>query len=348
MLRLRANGRYRLSGLCVLALCVALAGVAHAQPSGDEFFEDFSDELGDEFEDDFFEDEGTIEDVFGLPTVAGLIVSSETLAPQLAEQLTSQLNERLDALVEYDMVANSPIFEEFEIMGEELARECAFDPVCMGRIGRSAGIDLIVVGRVEATASAGQWGTTLDLIDAGLGQIDNFVFFTTASRTVAVQDSLHPQLNRLFRIREPDSAGISKTKGRAQRALGWTAIALGAASIGAGTYFAFDFKGQKDDFNNLPRIPGSADPGSGYPVIDMTQVQAQRLIDDMDKSRNISFALIGAGAGVALTGAILLAVSPGKDIYDEYDSRDRNARRRISIAPSFTRGGMGVQGGLEF
>lgn len=346
MLRMRANGRRDLFGGCVLGLFVALAGVAQAQDTGDEFYEEFSDDLSDEFFDDFSE-EGAIEDVFGLPTVTGLIVSSETLAPQLAEQLTGQLNDRLRALVEFDHVTNSPIFEEFEIMGDELAKECAFDPVCMGRIGRSAGIDMIVVGRVEATSSSGQWGTTLDLIDAGLGQIDNFVYFTTASRTVAVQDGLSAQVNRLFRIREPEGSGIKKSKGRAQRALGWTAIALGAGAIGAGTYFGVDFLQQKSDFKGRDRLDVT-DPRTGHTVYGMTMVEAQRLIDDMDKSRNMSFALIGAGAGVAITGAILLAVSPGKDIYDQYDSRDRNARRRVSIAPSFTRGGMGVQGGLEF
>lgn len=355
MLRMRASGRYGLLGLGALAMCITLAGVAHAQDLGDEFHDEFSDEFYDEFDDEFsddffddFSDEGMIEDVFGLPTVTGLIVSSETLAPQLAEQLTNQLNERLDALIEFDLISNSPIYEEFEIMGEDLARECAFDPVCMGRVGRAAGIDLIVVGRVEATSTSGQWGTTLDLIDAGLGQIDNFVYFTTASRTVAVQESLHAQINRLFRIREVDTGGITKTQGRAQRAIGWTAVALGVASIGAGTYFAVDFKQQKDDFNGLARISNFSDPRTGYSVIDMTQIDAQRRIDDMDRSRNISFALIGAGAGVALTGAILLAVSPGKDVYDEYDSRDRNARRRIQVAPSFMRGGMGVQSGFEF
>lgn len=346
MLRMRANGRRDLFGGCVLGLVVALTGVAQAQDSGDEFYEEFADDQSDDVFDDF-SDEGVIEDVFGLPTVTGLIVSSETLAPQLAEQLTGQLNDRLEALVEFDHVSNSPIFAEFEIMGEELAKECAFDPVCMGRIGREAGIDMIVVGRVEATAASGQWGTTLDLIDTGLGQIDNFVYFTSASRTVAVQDGLKAQVNRLFRIREPEGSGISKSKGRAQRALGWTAIVLGAGAIGAGSYFGADFLSQKSDFKGRPRLDVT-DPRSGHTVYAMTMIEGQRMIDDMDKSRNLSFALIGAGAGVAITGAILLAVSPGKDIYDQYDSRDRNARRRVSIAPSFTRGGMGVQGGLEF
>lgn len=359
MLKMRASGRYARVGLGALALCITLAGVAHAQDGGDEFYEEFSDDFSDEFYDEFsdegfdefsddFGDDDEFGDVFGLPTVTGLIVSSETLAPQLAEQLTNQLEERLDALIEYDLVDSSPIFAEFEIMGPELARECAFDPVCMGRIGRGAGIDLIVVGRVEATATAGQWGTTLDLIDAGLGQIDNFVYFTTAGRTVAVQESLEAQLNRLFRIRAPESEGVTKTKGRAQRAIGWTALGLGVASIAAGTYFAVDFGSQRRDFNALDRIAGSEDPRTGYPVMDLTQIEAQRMIDDMDRSRNLSFALIGAGAGVALTGAILLAISPGKDIYEEHDTRDRNARRRVQVAPSFVRGGMGVQGGFEF
>lgn len=372
MQRLRANSRIRLGGLCALALVLSLVSVGYAQDGGDADFDEFEefgdfddeefsdfDELGDdefsefdEFADDEFsefgDDEFGEQSDFGLPTITGLIISSETLAPALAEQLTSQLENELKELGVYEYVPNAAIFEEFEIMGEELAGECAFDPVCMGRIGRSAGIDMVVVGRVEGTSSPGQWGTTLDLIDAGLGQIDNFVYFTSASRTVAVQDNLRSQTYRLLRIREERTEGVTKTKGRAQRAIGWTAVALGAAAVGAGAYFAVDYGNQKKDFNKLERIPNSIDPRTGVPVLDITQRRGQHMIDDMNKSRNLSYALIGAGAGVALTGAILLAVSPGKDIYDEYDSRDRNARRRINIAPMFAPGGMGIQGGLEF
>lgn len=379
MQKLQANGRFRLRGLGVVALVLTFMSVGFAQEGedfsddefsdfddfgdGDDFddfddfgddddFDDFGDfEDGDEFSDfddfgdgDDFDDEGD----FGLPTIAGLIVSSDALAPPLAEQLTQALDKELSELGIYEQVSNEAIHEEFEIMGEELAAECAFDPVCMGRIGRNAGIDMIVVGRVETTSTTGQWGTTLDLIDTGIGQIDNFVYFTTPAKTVSVQDSLRSQTYRLLRIREERSEGITKKKGRAQRAVGWTAVALGAAAIGTGAYFAVDFKNQQKDFNDLDRIPESRDPRTGLPVLDITQREGQDKIDEMNRSRNLSYALIGAGAGVALTGAILLAVSPGKDIYDEYDSRDRNARRRINIAPLFAPGGMGVQGGLEF
>lgn len=375
MQKLQAKSRFRLGGLCAVALVLAFMNVGYAQDSGDSFsddefsdFDDFGDfDEGDDFDDfddfgefdedgdsdfddfgDFGDDEFGESADFGLPTIAGLIVSSEALAPPLAEQLTQALEKELAELGLYEGVSNEAIHQEFEIMGEELAAECAFDPVCMGRIGRNAGIDMIVVGRVESTSTTGQWGTTLDLIDTGIGQIDNFVYFTTGARTVAVQDNLRSQTYRLLRIREERKEGITKTKGRAQRAVGWTAVALGAAAIGAGAYFAVDFKNQRGDFNDLARIENSKDPRTGYPVLDITQREGQDLIDKMNRSRNMSYALIGAGAGVALTGAILLAVSPGKDIYDEYDSRDRNARRRINIAPMFAPGGMGVQGGLEF
>lgn len=372
MQRKRANGRFRLMELCAMAVVLTIMSVGHAQDTGDGEFEEFGefedeefsdfDEFGDEdefsdFEEDEFSDDefGEFGDDefsegadFGLPTITGLIVPSDALAAPLAEQLTNELGKELSELGVYEYVSNEAIFEEFEIMGEELASECAFDPVCMGRVGRGAGIDMIVVGRVEGTSSPGKWGTTLDLIDAGIGQIDNFVYFTSGSRTVAVQENLRSQTYRLLRIREERTEGVTKTKGRAQRAVGWTAVALGAAAIGTGAYFAVDFKNQQNDFNKLDRIPNSKDPRTGVPVLDITQREGQNMIDEMNRSRNLSYALIGAGAGVALTGAILLAVSPGKDIYDEYDSRDRNARRRINIAPMFAPGGMGVQGGLEF
>lgn len=357
MLRMRAIGRSDLLGVCVLGMGMALAGLAQAQSGAT----DFSDELGDYDEfgdvgdfDDFGDiEDGEISDVFGLPTVTGLIVPTETLAPALAAQLTEQLNARLDKLVEFDAVGYEAFTAEFEIMGEDLAKECAFDPVCMGRVGRDAGVDYVVVGRVEPASTSGQWSTTLDLIDIGLGQIDNFVYFSTDNRTVAVQDALEAQINRLFRIRVVDNAELERGEGRGQRIIGWTLVGLGVAAIGGGAYFAADFMSQKKDLEGSRRLYDEyggrlIDPTTGTSIYDMTQREAQARIDDMNKTRNIGFAMIGGGVAVAITGAVLVAVSSGTDIYDEADSSMRYARRKVRVAPAFSRDGFGIQSGFEF
>lgn len=356
----------------MLLVCVLLSGTSWAQ-SDDEFFEEVSDEPADdefymdvddeELSDDELSDDGEVDeffaeddmgDDFGLPTVTGLIVSSDTLAPPLAEALTEELNERLAALGGYEAVPNDPLKAEFEIMGPDLAAECAFDPVCMGRIGLESGIEFVVVGRVEAGSTPGEWATTLDLIDTGLSQIDNFVYFASDDRTVAVQNAFPEQLSRLFRIRFVEDRSVEQGSGRVQRAIGWTAIGLGAAAIGAGAYFGIDFMGQKSDLEDGPVITSDGedfrDPLTGERVYTITQRDAQQRIDDMDQSRNLSFALIGAGAGLAITGAVLLAINSGGDIYEQVDGRaDREPlRRRVRLSPGFARGGFSVQGGLDF
>lgn len=368
MQEVQLKGRPGLYGLCVLIVSMLFSSISWAQAedefyeevsedsADDEFFMDveeggdaFGDELGDGDVDEFFAEDDMGDD-FGLPTVTGLIVASDTLAAPLAAALTEALNEQLSELGGYETVPNDAILAEFEIMGSDLAAECAFDPVCMGRIGLESGIEYVVVGRVEAGSEPGTWATTLDLIDTGLSQIDNFVYYTSDDRTVAVQDSFPQQLSRLFRIRYVEDRSVEQGSGRVQRAIGWTAIGLGAAAIGAGAYFGIDFLGQKSDLEDSPIVEDFRDPLTGERVYTMTQRDAQQMIDDMDQSRNLSFALIGAGAGLAITGAVLLAINSGDDIYEQVDGRaDRQPlRRRVRLSPGFARGGFSVQGGLEF
>src|SRR5699024_7610916 len=120
-------------GLCAVALVLAFMNVGYAQDSGDSFsddefsdFDDFGDfDEGDDFDDfddfgefdedgdsdfddfgDFGDDEFGESADFGLPTIAGLIVSSEALAPPLAEQLTQALEKELAELGLYEGVSN--------------------------------------------------------------------------------------------------------------------------------------------------------------------------------------------------------------------------------------------------
>lgn len=319
-------------------------------------FEDFDDLDSTPAEGGQFEDLGEDADAsagsgdfeaIGLPRITGFFRQSEVLAGPLADQLTTVLNQKLSTLAEYKQMDRGPIYEEFDVMGEELAQECAFDPVCLGRVGRDSGIDYIVVGRVEAGEDPGTWATTLNVVDAVNGTIDNFVYFTTDARTVAVQNRLDAQVNRLLRIRTFDSKdGIERGSGRAQKIIGWTAIGLGVAAIGTGAYFGIDFANQKNDLEECDIIGGLEEPVTGADVCAITQREARQMIEDMRPSRNLSLALTGAGAGLVVTGTVLLLINAGQDIYEERGSASR--MNRFQISPSFTRGGFGVSSHFEF
>ncbi len=346
--------------IAAVAVGTSFAGSAFAQTDGDEWLEDGADSeefAPEEYEDfgaeDFeefpaeeyedFEDfgeettDGDFEE-FGLPTVTGLILPNDVLAGPLADQLTRVLNEKLGDLVEYSSRGNDGILEEFDIMGPELAGECAFDPVCMGRVGQQIGVDYIVVGRVERSED-GDWTTTLDLMNTGLSSIDNFVFFKTDGRTAAVQEEIPDQILRLFRIRNDLVSGRDEaTRGGVQKALAWTTLALGVGAIGAGTYFGLDYGSQRRDIEDWPVLVDDngeplRDRGNRL-IYDRSMVETQTAIDDADKSKSLSLILGGVGAGLLVTSVVLFVVTPGEDIYEEADGEASNRRRRsFALAP---------------
>jgi hypothetical protein len=287
-------------------------------------------------------------EAIGLPRITGFFRSSEVLAGPLAEQLTAVLNEKIGELAEYERVDYSAIYEEFDVMGEQLANECAFDPVCLGRLGRQNNIDYIIVGRVEAGEDPGTWATTLNVVDAVNGTIDNFVYFTTDDRTVSVQNRIDAQVNRLLRIRTfEEDGGIDRGSTRAQKIVGWTAVGLGVAAIGTGAYFGIDFAQQKNDLEDCQIVDGLQEPLTNADVCAITQQDANQQIEDMRPSRNLSLALTGAGAGLVVTGTVLLLINSGQDIYEERgDTASRSTRFQVS--PTFTRGGFGISSNFEF
>ncbi|MFT6629081.1 MAG: hypothetical protein ACJA1R_002355, partial [Flavobacteriales bacterium] len=121
--------------------------------------------------------------------VTALIVPGDAIDAVTADRLTAAVEAELGALGGYTIVDNTPLREEFEIMGSELAMECAFDPVCIGRYGRELGIGRVVVGRVNTT-DEGAWATTLDLFDTEAASIVNYRYFQTEAGLLAVESQL--------------------------------------------------------------------------------------------------------------------------------------------------------------
>ncbi|MCB9519254.1 MAG: hypothetical protein H6698_03905 [Myxococcales bacterium] len=339
--------------------------IAVAQSGGFEFGEDEVDSFGEpmDFTDEGWDDETPGDDGWntddgwatdeptnpavpaGVTTVTGLIVPSPTLDPALAEQLTSALLAQLQTLDGVSVVSNDGLRTEFDIMGAELAYECAFDPVCLGRYGRQLGLTRVVIGRVnEAEDASGQWGTTIDLFETASSSISNYRYFATEPRLIAVIDALPAQVRLLFGIREERNVSGNGRSGPspAQVAMSWTTAGLALAGVGAGIAFGLKAKSQENDLNDCTVI----ETADGTPVCTLTQREAATQIDDAKADARLSNILIGGGLFLGVISVVLFSVTPGEDIDESADVAQ--APRSWSLAPALHRGGAGLSGAIRF
>ncbi len=315
--------------------------------------EDWGDETwGDETGDDGWGDEGdgwgddeTVVEVepLGPPTVTGLFVPSSTAPASVADALTASLMTDLLALEGQEAVSNESLRLEFEIMGAELAYECAFDPICLGRYGRQLGIDKIVVGRVDPGRNGG-WDTTIDLIDSNSSQIENYRVFATPESTEAVSAAMSGQLRTLFGLRPIGSESGPTRSGPSpvQRAMAWTTLSLGVGAIGAGVVFGLQANSIEKELTECALLETPA----GLVCAEYTQIDAQSRIDDGERAALLSNVFLGTGLFLAAGSIVLFTVTPGGDIDEDADLA--RAPRQLRLAPMVARGHVGVSGSLRF
>ena len=350
--------------LCVLAATflatsAGLPSVARAQDDGgfvfddeevEEFGEpmDFGEDDVDDWGDDGWGDDGWGDDPLepepaaATNTVTALMVPGDTLAPQLADFLTEALLREVGALEGYEVVSNQGLRDEFEIMGAELALECAFDPICLGRYGRQLGISRIVIGRV-GPAEGGMWGTTIDLVETDGSAITNYRYFETEGRAVAVDEALAPQVRQLFGIREarPDAVVGRTGPSVGQKVAAWSTAGLALGAVGAGIAFGLQARGIQSDLEGCDVVTAY----DGEDVCDLTQVDGQAEIDDGKSAALLSNVFIGTGLMLGVVSTVLFTVTPGGDI-DESAQVDRP--RALRVTPAVGRQSFGLSGSLSF
>lgn len=312
---------------------------------GEEEVEDgWEEEDLEEQTEDGWGDDGAVGDTeVALDTVTGLIVPSDTLAPALADQLTAVLLSELGNVPGAgSVVGNDALRQEFEIMGAELAYECAFDPVCLGRYGQRLGLGRIVVGRVGETPD-GAWATTIDLFETSTSSITNYRYFETEPRTLAVQEALPAQLRQLFGIREERVTGGGRTgPSTAQVAMAWTTAGLALGAFATGVVFGISARNGEKDLEDCRRIDTWDE---GQVTCEFTQVEAEPMIDDAKSDALLANVLMGSGLFLGVVSVLLFTITPGGDIDEDADT----ARRRDwRLAPTATRDGFGVSGAWTF
>ena len=341
-------------------------GFTFGDDDADDFGMDFGDEEGwddwedDDWDDDDWEDDDGWEDdgwedddgwgdpseeeeVVVLDTITALVVPSDVFDPALADSLTNAVMNEILNIEGVSVVTNDGLRQEFEIMGAELAFECAFDPVCLGRYGQQLGLGQVIVGRVTATET-GTWGTTLDLFDTAGSSIANYRYFETEPRLLSITEALPSEIRMLFGIREnrDGDGSVSTGPSTAQTALAWTTAGLAVASVATGIVFGLSAKSADADLEDC----ALTEDFEGEPVCELTQREAQPMIDDGRRDATLSNVFIGGGLFLGVVSIVLFTVEPGGDIDEDADLARRNHDWRL--APAVSRDSFGVSGSWTF
>lgn len=285
----------------------------------------------------------------GIVTVTALVIPGGPAGPVEADELTSVLMVELANLAElgnFEVVSNEPLRTEFDIMGGEFARECAFDPVCLGRYGRQLGLDKVVVGRVGLN-DLGQWSATIDLIDASQSTVANYRVFVTEPSVDAVAAAANNQLRTLFRIRREQTTASTGRSGPSpvQKALAWSSLGLGLVSLGVGFAFGAQAGSLEDELSDCDLVPSAG----GDLVCAQTQLQAQSTIDDGKSKAALANVFIGTGLLLTVGSILLFTVTPGGDIDEDAQASDSNRRiRNLRFSPTVGARGAGFAGSFDF
>ena len=332
------------------ALLVTTTGtpLVFAQSDDWEDGDDWEDEAEEEDWDDGdvidtsdFDIEGDGSDVIdtsvSLPFATGLIVTNNILDPRVADELSFQLVDELGTIPVVEAVPNDELRDEFEVMGTELAGECAFDPVCLGRVGWDIGLDQVVVGRA-APSRDGLLSFTLDLVDLESRSVLRYRSVEVEDSVPALSAALTTQLPLLFEIRETNDDIITGPTGPStgQVVAAWSSLGLGVAALGVGVFFGLEASSLEDDVVN-----GALRDENVYA---MTQVEARAQLDDAEDKALLSNIFLGTGVALIGVSVLLFLITPGSDI-DE--NAELEARFDLpSVGP--TADGWGVTTGMRF
>ena len=277
-----------------------------------------------------------------LPLTTGLIIPGEAIDSATAEFLSDVLLDVLDTTGEAAVVDNFDLRDEFEIMGAELAMECALDPVCLGRVGYDVGLDRVVIGRAGTAREASEVVLTLDLIDTESRSVLRYRSVQVENNRDDLADEVERQVPYLYDIRATNGGTVVGPTGPStfQVVASWATLGLGVTSLGLCIYFGLDASSLEDEV-----ISGDL---RGEDVYMMSQVDAQAKIDEASDSATLSNVFLGTGLALVGVSALLFLITPGSDIDVEAEGISRSGDWVPDLTPTVSGNGFGIQGSFSF
>ncbi|QDG51021.1 hypothetical protein FIV42_09840 [Persicimonas caeni] len=270
-------------------------------------------------------------------TVAVVAIPSEAIDRDQRIELQQKMLDAVSLDPNYRAQDGAPVLNGLEANG---IASCVTEPLCLSGVGQDAGVDRILIGRVEQKARG--LSLNVDLFDVN----DKlFVKYTSVDRLGnfdSVLDSVEPAMKDIFDIRverKGPNYGEEGDSGTVQKILAWTAAGLSVASLGAGIYFGMEASDGED------AIIGSKNAGGQFTI---SQAEAQQMLRDVEGDALTANVLYGASAGLAVISGILFYVESGSDVAAPEGRRRAGLLDRVDIQPSFGVDNVGLGASFKF
>lgn len=340
--------RAMVRALLILLGFVALVWAPNAAFAQDDEMTFGEDEVGEDVDFDFSDADGPKQPVGPKsgPTVMGIIIPTDpSIDPFLGQTLTDTLMSGLDQLTEYQSQPNGALVDKFAAMGQEGAAECAFNPICLGRVGGEIGVERLVIGRLSG--SDGSYDLNMDLINVSDNAVEYYVSRTVRGDIDDLQETVEKSVPRLFRVRKPivgGGGGGEKPEdpeaSPLQRGFAWGTLGLAVVSLGAGLYFGLDASSIQSDLEDGER-------SGEFNAYTISQQDAQSMVDDAESSAQLANIFYGIGLASGVASVLLFTITLGEDIAtDQETSELDNFRLSPAISPDGE--GVGFSAGFDF
>ncbi|MDX9722871.1 MAG: hypothetical protein RBU37_19130 [Myxococcota bacterium] len=255
------------------------------------------------------------------------------------DELTDTLLEHMSEFNDYYVVDALVLRSRLDEIDPDRSN-CTFEPACLSDLAREYKLEKLVIGRF-VTENVPRPRMTLELYDVPNSILGNLVEYDASSRSKSRKRELRPAAYKLLNREMPkdDSLSLLTQIDNTPQLATWQVVSaiscgvVGLGLVGTGVAFGVMASGTESDLMD------------GRSKRNITQKEAEALLDDAKGQALMSNVMYGVGGVVLVVGAVLLVIRPDEEIDTGVNKR---AEIDFFVEPTFGADGAGLIGGLRF
>lgn len=271
------------------------------------------------------------------PSVGVLAIPTEAIDSSQRSQLQTQLDKSMQQVPDIRLSGSAGLMSALQ---QRTIPTCVTEPLCLGSVGRKAGVDRIVMARVKENEGVYQLDIDYFNVEDKL-----FIKYKSVKDLGSFNDvvkNVDPAIKQVFEIRQeredPDFA--EENTGAARTIIAVSTAVLSAGSLAGGIIFGNQAAKIESDLNSH-----SKDDNGIYE--ELTQPEAKDMLSSAQGKAATANIFYGLSGAFAVASTVLFVIDPGGDV-DKGAEKKSALLKNIDIKPVFSPSATGFSAQLKF